>query len=359
MELSSIFKDLMVVELSSVLAGPAVGMFFAELGARVIKVENKPGGGDITRSWKLPTENPQSPYSAYYHSVNWGKEAYFMNLNMLPEKEKVLSWIQQADILICNFKAGSAEKLGFGYEQLKTLNPRLIYGAINAYGAQDPRPGFDAMIQAETGWVFMNGTPDRPPVKLPVALMDILTAHQLKEGLLVALLKRQETGKGSLVTVSLFDTGVASLANQASNWLNEGVLPRRKGSQHPNIAPYGDIFTTKDGRLIMLGIGNDLQFQKLCKVLSLDGVAEDPKFSSNTDRLTHRNLLNELLEDAFSKQTIDQFLQACRSQQITVAPINDMRTLFEIPEAKALILESTLPNGEVAKSVKTAVFKIL
>ena len=358
MELSTIFKDLVVLELSSVLAGPAVGMFFAELGARVIKVENKPTGGDVTRSWKLPGESPKSPFSAYYHSVNWGKEAHLMDLKEATDKAQVLSWVQQADIIICNFKAGSATKLGFDYEQLKVLNPRLIYGAIHAYGADDSRPGFDAMIQAETGWVFMNGTPDGPPVKLPVALMDILTAHQLKEGLLVALLKRQQTGKGSLVTVSLFDTGVASLANQASNWLNAGVLPHRKGSQHPNIAPYGDILSTKDQKLIMLGIGNDQQFQKLCNVLSIDAVAEDPKFATNTARLTHRKELIEVLKQAFNKHTIDEIIQACQSQQITVAPINDMRTLFDIPAAKDLILETVLPNGEIAKSVQTTVFKM-
>ena len=154
-----IFKDLIIVELASVLAGPTVGMFFAELGAKVIKIENKSTGGDVTRRWKLPTEDPNDEYSAYYHSINWGKEKLILDLGESEDRDQVVSWIKKADIVISNFKANSAQKLGMDYESLKNYNPRLIYAAITAYGDDNPAPGFDVMIQAETGWIFMNGEP--------------------------------------------------------------------------------------------------------------------------------------------------------------------------------------------------------
>ena len=283
MNQSQFFKDLLVVELASVLAGPAVGMFFAELGARVIKIENKRTKGDVTRSWKLPQEDKEDPLSAYYHSINWNKETFLLDLSNSEEHQQALAWVEKADVLIANFKAGSAIKMGMDYTSLKKRNPSLIYASISAYGEDDTRPGFDAMIQAETGWIFMNGEKEGNPVKMPVALMDILAAHQLKEGVLLALLQRERTGEGANVQVSLFDTGVASLANQASNWLNLGVLPKRKGSQHPNIAPYGDIFYTQDEQAIILGTGTQKQFEGLCKILNLEKLTNDQRFETNAD----------------------------------------------------------------------------
>ena len=356
--MNQFFKDLLVIELSSVLAGPAVGMFFAELGAKVIKIENKRTKGDVTRSWKLPQEDKNNPYSAYYHSVNWNKEALLLDLFNTEDRQVTLDWIKKADIVITNFKAGSDKKVGMDYESLRQLNPRLIYAAVSAYGEENPAPGFDAMIQAETGWIYMNGEKAGNPVKMPVALMDILTAHQLKEGILVALLQRQQTGKGSKVSVSLFDTGVASLANQAANWLNVGVLPQRKGSQHPNIAPYGDIFYTKDKKALILGTGTQRQFERLCDCLDISQLKTDPRFLTNPLRLEHRPALNALLEKAFQAIAFDTLWQHCQQHQVTIAPVNDLKTVFELPAAKALILEETLPDGTVSKRVKTVVFKI-
>ena len=358
MNLDSFFKDLLVVELSSVLAGPAVGMFFAELGARVIKVENKKTKGDVTRSWKLPVEAADQALSAYYHSINWNKETYLMDLFAEADQKQVLDWISKADIVISNFKAGSDRKVGMDYESLKAINPSLIYASISAYGEDDPRPGFDAMIQAESGWIFMNGEKEGNPVKMPVALMDILTAHQLKEGILVALLHRAKTGEGSKVHASLFDTGVASLANQASNWLNLNVLPQRKGSQHPNIAPYGDIFYTKDDRAIILGTGTQKQFEALCDTLQLSGLKQDERFLHNADRLTNRPALNEYLAKAFSEIHYEKLKQLCEKNGVTIAPVNNMEEVFNLPNAKELILEETHEDGSVSKRVRTAVFKI-
>lgn len=358
MDQNTIFKDLLVIELASVLAGPTVGMFFAELGAKVIKIENQSTGGDVTRSWKLPEEDPNDEYSAYYHSINWGKEKRLLNLRDSQDQNQVLSLIKKADIVISNFKMGSAKKLRMDYESLKTHNPSLIYAAITAYGDDDPAPGFDVMIQAETGWIFMTGEKDGNPVKMPVALVDILAAHQLKQGILIALLKRQTTGKGSFVSISLFDASVAALANQASNWLNVNVLPQRMGSQHPNIAPYGDIFYTKDQVGIILGTGTQKQYENLCDCLDLSELKMDERFITNALRLSNRAVLNEYLEQAIAQKDYTTFAQECKEKKVTIAPLNNMEDVFKLPNAQKLILSETLADGRVIKRVKTTVFKI-
>jgi len=355
---NEIFKDLLVVELASVLAGPTVGMFFAELGAKVIKIENQSTKGDVTRSWKLPVEDPNDEYSAYYHSINWGKEKRLLDLRSEGGQTEVLSLVEKADIVISNFKADSATKLKMDYESLKKYNPNLIYAAITAYGDDNPAPGFDVMIQAETGWIFMNGEQDGPPVKMPVALVDILAAHQLKQGILIALLKKQKTGEGSYVSISLFDASIAALANQASNWLNANVLPQRMGSQHPNIAPYGDIFNTKDGVGVILGTGTQKQYEGLCECLNLNELKTDERFTTNSLRLANRTALNKYLNKAIGERIYAEFKAECLRRKITIAPINNMEAVFNLPDAQQLILTEKLSDGREARSVRTAVFKI-
>ena len=353
-----IFKDLKVVELASVLAGPAVGMFFAELGAEVIKIENKRTGGDVTRHWKLPKEDKNSTCSSYYHSVNWGKKSLLLDLRDPEDYELTMDYIEKADVVISNFKSGSAKGLKLDAATLRQLNPQLIYASISAYGKDDLRPGFDVVIQAETGWMSMNGSPDGPPVKMPVALMDILAAHQLKEGILVALIQRMKTGKGSEVSISLFDAGVASLANQAANWLNAGHLPKRMGSKHPNIAPYGDIFETGDNQSIIVSAATERQYRSLLECLHITELKDDSRFADNRMRLRHRAELNQYLARAFKKYTIGEVLERCYASQVPVAPIHDIAQVFEFPAAKRLILEEDLPDGGKSKRVKTAVFRL-
>lgn len=353
-----IFQSLKVIELASVLAGPAVGMFFAELGAEVIKIENKLTGGDTTRHWKLPQEDKDAPASAYFHSVNWHKRHIFMDLTQAEDRAQVMELIKDADVVISNFKPGSAGKLGLDCHSLRQCNPRLIYASISAYGEDDLRPGFDVAIQAETGWMFMNGEPGGPPVKMPVALMDLLAAHQLKEGILVALLKREQTGLGSEVTVSLFDAGISSLANQASNWLNVGHLPQRMGSQHPNIAPYGEIFYTKDDKPLIISTGTEEQFRELCEIIHLPELPEDERFKTNTLRLTNRAVLNEMLAPAFRLLAAAEVLDRCHALQVPVAPVRNLKELFELEAAHKLILEETSLEGVVSKRVRTVVFEL-
>ena len=267
-----LFKNLKVVELASVLAGPAVGMFFAELGAEVIKIENATTGGDVTRKWKLPTESPNASQSAYYSSVNWNKQTIFADLTTETDQTKIHDLIKTADIIISNFNHQSAQKLKMDYDTLQKINPKLIFAQLTAYGENDDTPAFDVVLQAEAGFMYMNGEAEREAVKMPVALIDLLAAHQLKEGILVALLQRQQTGKGSFVTASLVESAISSLANQATNWLMGNHIPQRMGTMHPNIAPYGDVFYTADDKPIVLAVGTERQFENLCAVLNISEI---------------------------------------------------------------------------------------
>jgi crotonobetainyl-CoA:carnitine CoA-transferase CaiB-like acyl-CoA transferase len=350
--------DLKVVELASVLAGPAVGMFFAELGAEVIKVENKTTGGDVTRSWKLPVEDPAAPYSAYYASVNWGKTVWMLDLNDPADRAQVLEAVRQADIVISNFRPDSARKLGMDYDSLQQINPRLLFGHITGFGDDNPLPAFDVVLQAEAGFLFMNGEPGGEPVKMPVALIDLLAAHQLKEGLLLALLRRERTGQGAFVSVSLLESAIASLANQATNWLMAGHIPQRMGSMHPNIAPYGDIFYTSDGKPVVLAIGNERQFEALCKQLGLPDLPQDERFGANAARVRHRAALCAELAPALHRFQRDELLRQLQAAGIPCAGIRNMQEVFELPAAQAMILEELSPEGILTRRPGTVAFKI-
>jgi crotonobetainyl-CoA:carnitine CoA-transferase CaiB-like acyl-CoA transferase len=330
-------KGLRVLELASVLAGPGVGQFFAELGAEVIKVENLKTGGDVTRTWKVSGEKTDDR-SAYFCSVNWGKQSLALNLNT-PEGQKIVHDLAlKSDIVIASYKPGDAEKLRVDYAMLSKGNPGLIYGQISGYGPKNPRVGYDAIIQAEAGFMFMNGEPDGPSLKMPVALMDVLAGHHLKEGLLLAMLEKTATGKGKLVEVSLIESAVASLANQATNWLVAGALPQKKGSAHPNIAPYGDVFLTQDSHEVILAIGSDQQFRGLCDILKISDLASDSKFSSNEARVTNREVLNSVLSAEIGKFAVDDFMKAVNKVKIPAGIINSMERVMEMPEIKDLFI---------------------
>ena len=347
------FKDIQIVELAGVLAGPAVGAFFAELGATVIKIENPETNGDVTRHWKLPNEDPSANTSAYFASVNYKKSHLFLNYNDADDLQRIYSLIKRADIVICNWKKGDGERFKLDYDTICNLKPDIIYANINSFGEEEDRVAFDVVLQAETGWMYMNGSPSSPPTKLPVAIIDLFAAHQLKEGVLTALIKKLKTGKGSKVSVSLVDDAVSSLANQAANYLNTGVFPERIGSLHPNIAPYGEIITFKDGEQVVLAIGSDRQFRALCKIAGCTDLCGVDKYATNSDRVINRNTLHGLLQSKMQKMTSDEFIYACRQDNIPVGIIRNMEQLFELESAQRLILEDE--NGQRVKSV---VFKI-
>jgi len=329
------FKNLKVVELAGVLAGPSVGMFFAELGAEVIKVENPKTGGDVTRSWKLPSETNDEKYSAYFSSINGGNKQ-FKFIDIKSDKEELVTLLKDADVFITNFTKGKADKLGLGYDYLKNINPKLIVANITGYGEASDKPAFDVVLQAESGYLSMTGHPDSPPVKLPVAFIDVLTAHQLKEAILIALLKRSETGEGSYISVSLYETAVSSLTNQATNYLVAGHVAKPIGSLHPNIAPYGECYTTKDGKSFVLAVGSNRQFAALCKCLSLS-VEEDERFKDNVNRVANRKVLGDLLSGAITKMESISLFQKFDELNVPYGVIHSIDEVFQQPLAKGLV----------------------
>lgn len=355
---NDLFKDLKVIELAGVLAGPSVGVFFSELGAKVIKIENPKTKGDTTRHWKLSIEDKNEETSAYYWSVNTGKEILFLDITQQNDLDKFYSLIKDADILITNFKYGDEEKLRVPYSQLRNTNSQLIYASINGFGNTSPRTAYDLILQAESGFMFMNGEKKSDPVKMPVALIDVLAGHQLKEAILIALLKRERTGKGSHISVSLFDSAIASLVNQATNWLIAGSLPQAMGSLHPNIAPYGELFRTKDDQLITFAIGNDKQFQKLCEFLKLNELITDSRFETNQDRVNNRDLLFSRLNNEIVKFSFNDLYKACLNLDLPIGKIRNLKEVFEMPEAKAM-LKPFLDNGKNKTAVNSIAFKFL
>lgn len=355
--ISNILSHLKVVELASVLAGPDVGMFFAELGAKVIKIENKKTNGDVTRSWKLPSEDSNTYVSAYFSSINYNKEYHFVDFTKSEELKEVLHHIATADIVIANFKKGDDIKFGLDYKTLKKTNTTLIYGSITGYGNDSYRTAYDVVLQAETGFMSMNGTLDSGPIKMPVALIDVLAAHQLKEGLLIALLEKEKHSKGAFVEVSLYDSAVSSLKNQASNWLMNGHIAQPIGSLHPNIAPYGEVFLTKDEKYIVLAIGNDKHFSLLLKLLDAEILLKETKYQNNSYRVANRKNLFKDLKPMFLLKTRAEFMSQFIENGIPAGAIYTIDEVFENPAAKALILEEQIDFIET-KRVKTAVFKI-
>lgn len=355
--MNEIFKDLIVLELASVLAGPAVGMFFAELGAKVVKFENIKTGGDITRQWKLENEKEDVPYSAYYCSVNYGKEIVMSDLSAKSDKEQLLKWIKKADVIIANFKSESAKRMGLDFESLKLIKEDLIYAQLNGYPDKE-KVAFDVVLQAETGFLSMSGTEKGHAAKMPVALIDLMAAHQLKEGILIALLKKYKTGEGSFVVSSLYESAISSLANQATNWLMNNVIPKRKGTIHPNIAPYGEIFKTSDDKEIVLAVGTDKQFENLCVLLNCSEISKDVKYVSNTNRVKNRKTLFNLLSDKIETITCKDFLSKTIEFKVPAGKVNNLKAVFEDRIADQMIIEDEDAEGRVRKRVRTVAFRL-
>lgn len=347
-------NNLKIVELASVLAGPDVGMFFAELGAQVIKIENKLTNGDVTRKWKLANEQKDTNVSAYFSSVNYKKKYLQLNLTDASDKTTAYKLIGEADIVICNFKYGDDVKLGFDYTTIKKINSHIIYACITGFGNKSKKPAFDVVLQAETGFMYMNGTPNSGPVKMPVALIDVLAAHQLKEGILVALLLKKQ---GVKVEVSLYDAAIASLKNQATNWLMNKHIPKPIGSLHPNISPYGEIFTTKDNKLIVLAIGSDKQFSNMLKVIGASAITTKPEYNNNQQRVIHRVELYKELQPYFAKLNSSTLTTSFEDKDVPAGIIKSLNEVFEDKNAQKLVVEEHIENI-LTKRVKTVIFRI-
>jgi len=334
------------------LAGPATGLFFAELGAKVTKVENKKTGGDVTRTWKLPQENKNKKTSAYYDCLNYSKKIIFADLSLQKDKNKILNLLKTADVVIVNFKKGDDRKIGFDYPTLKKNNPKIIYAAINGFGENDDRLAYDLILQAESGFMSMNGSKESGPLKMPVALIDIIAAHQLKQGILLAMINKMKFDVGMKISVSLFDAAIASLANQAANFLNVGHVPGLQGSLHPNIAPYGEIFVTKDKKLITFAIGNDKQFLNLLKIINRDYLILDKRFTSNVLRVKNRKILFKVLNQSIQTFTAAQLKKMSIAAFVPYAQIKNLKEVFSDLKSKKTVFNHIHKNknGQYLKS---------
>ncbi|CAE7376684.1 unnamed protein product [Symbiodinium natans] len=338
--LASPLAGIRVLELASVLAGPSVGQFLAELGADVVKVENRKTGGDVTRSWRLRGDSPQQATS-YFSCCNLGKRSLAVDASTDRGRDLCRRLAISSDIVLASYKPGDDVKLGLDAAQLRSEAPRLIYAQITGYGLDDPRTGYDAVIQAESGFTFMNGAPAHQgggPTKMPVALVDLLAAHQLKEAILLALFNRERFGEGAHVHVSLMAAAVASLANQATGYLIAGEVPQRMGSDHPSICPYGTAFYDKDGEALILAVGTDTQFAALCEVLQCSDLAADPRYIRNPDRVMNRQELHAALAVAVAKWHRDELLVALGARKVPAGAVADMAKVFDTDPAQALVV---------------------
>ena len=338
-----LFKGMRFIELASVLAGPHVGQFFAELGAEVIKVENPRTRGDVTRSWRGKGETGK--LSAYFCSANWGKKSVTLDMSKPEGKEIVYRLIAMSDFVVTSYKPGDAIRLGVDYKTLSSYKKDLIYGEVTGYGPEDPKVGYDAVVQAEAGFMAINGQADGPPTKMPVALVDLLASHQLKEAMLLAYIQRLQTGKGAHVSVSLIASALASLANQATNWLVAKNNPRRQGSAHPNIAPYGDIYLTSDDKQIILAVGTNKQFQKLCEVLHLEHLLKNAEFNTNDARVRHRTKLYQILSIAIRQWPANRLVEKLNQVSVPVGNLNTVAEALATPYASGLVLDENGLSG--------------
>ena len=342
-----------VLDLSRVLAGPWCGQILGDLGAEVIKVE-RPGSGDDTRHWGPPyikdAEGNDSREAAYFQSANRNKQSLTLDFTQPEGRRLVRELVAQCDVLLENFKVGGLAAYGLDYPSLKAINPRLIYCSITGFGQTGPyakRAGYDFMIQGLGGLMSLTGRPEGEegagPMKVGVALTDILTGLYATVGVLAALNQREQSGIGQHIDVALLDVQVACLANQAMNYLATGVSPKRLGNAHPNIVPYQD-FPSADGNFI-LAVGNDGQFRKFCEVAGLPALADDPRFSTNKARVAHRAVLIPLLRQATVFKTTAQWIESLEKAGVPCGPINDVQQVFADPQVLARGLRLDLPNA--------------
>lgn len=351
--MSGALSHIRVLDLSRVLAGPWAGQIFGDLGAEVIKVE-RPGSGDDTRHWGPPyikdAEGNDSREAAYFQSANRNKQSLTLDFTQSEGQRLVRELVAQCDVLLENFKVGGLAAYGLDYESLKAINPRLIYCSITGFGQSGPyakRAGYDFMIQGLGGLMSLTGRPEGEegagPMKVGVALTDILTGLYATVGVLAALNQREQSGVGQHIDVALLDVQVACLANQAMNYLATGVSPKRLGNAHPNIVPYQD-FPSADGNFI-LAVGNDGQFRKFCEVAGIANLADDPRFVTNKVRVAHRAELIPLLRQATVFKTTAQWIEQLEKAGVPCGPINDLQQVFADPQVQARGLRLDLPNA--------------
>jgi glutaryl-CoA transferase len=331
-----------VLDLSRILAGPWAGQILADLGADVIKVE-RPGAGDDTRSWGPPflkdRSGAETKEAGYYLSVNRGKRSVTLSIDK-PEGQRIVRALAaRADIVLENYKVGTLARFGLGYEDLKAVNPKLIYCSVTGFGQTGPRrdqAAYDFMIQAMGGMMSVTGErDDKPgggPQKVGIPIVDLMTGMYAAVAVLAALARREVSGAGEYIDIGMLDVQVATLANQAMNFLVSGKAPRRTGNAHPNIQPQ-DVFACRDGQ-IALAVGNDGQFAKLCEVLGQPALAQDERFAKNASRVRNLAVLHPLIAGLLKEQDRSHWVAALDAAGVPAGPINAIPEVFEDRQVK-------------------------
>jgi crotonobetainyl-CoA:carnitine CoA-transferase CaiB-like acyl-CoA transferase len=347
-----------VIDMSRILAGPWAGQTLADLGAEVIKIE-RPKSGDDTRHWGPPYLKDQqgndTQEAAYFLSANRGKSSLAVDITSSAGQAELIELIKDADVVIENYKVGGLAKYGLDYESIANLYPAIVYCSITGFGQTGPyahRAGYDFMIQAMGGLMSITGAPDSEggePTKVGVAVTDIFTGLYSVIAIQAALWERSTTGKGKHIDMALLDCSAAILANQASNYLIGNIVPQRLGNSHPNIVPY-QAFATADGHIIV-AVGNDDQFQRLCQSLSKPALAEQIEFQTNAQRVHNRAELCKILQDLFLNKTSSQWLSILEAANVPCGPINTIDQVFNDPQLVARDMLQTVSHpmaGEIA-----------
>ena len=344
-----------VLDLSRILAAPWAGQVLADLGAEVVKVE-RPGAGDDTRSWGPPflkgPDGQDTREAGYYLAVNRGKRSITVSLDKPEGQRSVRELALEADIVLENYKAGTLARYGLDEASLRKLNPRLIYCSVTGFGQTGPRrdqPAYDFLIQAMGGLMSVTGEKDgRPgggPQKVGVPIVDLMTGMYAAVSVLAALARRNETGQGDTIDIGMLDVQVATLANQAMNYLVSDRLPQRNGNAHPNIQPQ-DVYHCADGDIILV-VGNDGQFGKLCQVLGRPQWAADERFATNAQRVRHIGELSALLSGLFAEWARDRLIAALDGAGVPCRAINSVADVFKDPQvgARGMLRHSPHPSG--------------
>jgi crotonobetainyl-CoA:carnitine CoA-transferase CaiB-like acyl-CoA transferase len=346
-----------VLDLSRVLAGPWAGQSLADLGAEVIKVE-RPKSGDDSRAfgppWLKDRSGNDTRESAYFASANRGKKSLTVNLSKPGGQNLVRELATKSDVLLENYKHGDLARYGLGYEDLRKVNPRLIYCSVTGFGQTGPyreRPGYDFMIQGMGGLMSITGErddlPGGGPQRVGVPIVDIMTGMYATIAVCAALANRERTGKGQRLDLALLDTQVAFLANQGMNYLATGEVPSRLGNAHPNIVPY-QTFKTKDGDII-LACGNDNLFSKFCEVADCRDLAQDGRFATNGKRVENRAVLVPLLQEIFLRRTTHEWVDALETAGVPNGPINNLKQVFEEPQVVARGMKIEVEHASAGK----------
>lgn len=332
-------SGLLVADLSRVLAGPFSTQILADMGAEVIKVESP--AGDETRSWRPPERDG---VSTYYLGINRNKKDVVLDFGDPEELELAKELTSRADIVIENFKPGGLNKFGLDYESVSKANPNVIYASISGFGTKEGAklPGYDLIVQAASGLMSLTGDPEGPAFRSGVSVFDIMTGMQATVGILAALNHRNSTGEGQHIEVNLMLTALAAMANHSSTYIAGGEVPFRMGNSHPSLFPYEPL-PAKDGEIIIVA-ANDAQFGKLCKVLNLEHLLEDERFSETRDRNVNRAELREFLVEALSKKTIQEWFKLLTDEGVACGPINTIQGGVEL--AKELGLDPVVEVGE-------------